>query len=79
MAWSYAEKGAVFGLIVGIFVMILLIKYNMLGYTLFCFNSSEGKKACLSYNSIFPLITAVTGTVIGIIADKITKKEEEDF
>lgn len=75
MAWSYAEKGVVFGLVVGIFVMIMLIKYNMFADSLFCLNSSSGK-VCLSYNSIFPLLLAFIGLVIGKIADKLSKRDE---
>lgn len=77
MAWSYAEKGVVYGLIVGIIVMVVLIFLKVFSDSLFCFNPNADNKICLSYNSIFPLLLALIGMVIGMIADKITKKEEE--
>ncbi len=79
MAWSYAEKGVVFGLIVGIIVMILLIECNLFADSLFCLNSGAENKVCLSYNSLFPLLTALIGMVIGMIADRVTKRDDEDF
>ncbi len=79
MAWNYAEKGVVFGLVVGVIMMVLLMKYDALNYAIFCFNTSGEDKSCLSYNTIFPLLTAIIGMVIGKIADEIIKRREEEY
>ncbi len=70
-----SEKGAILGLLVGGYILLMSYLFKIGFDSTFCLEISE-PAICIRYISLMPLIFGIIGILSGIIIDYIQKQPE---